>query len=632
MTEPIDVAYVDIVARKESLKTFERDIDKTFDKVDKNIKDHLDGVDRDFDNVFKRIGKRFGDFQKKASASLGSFFSTVGGLVGQLGRVVGQLGGTLGSVVGQSPLLVLILALTPAIIALAAALSNLIGIIGILPAGIGVLVAAIVPVVVAFQNFGDAVSALASGDIDKINEALKKLSPSARFVAREIAKLLPLLRSFQRSVQEAFFSQVRGGATQLLGTVLPGIAENFNRVAGSVGRLVSQFITFATSINAMNALNDLLDTTSRIIDKLSGPFIRLFDALAVSVSGGLPFVERLAEAIGRALDQFSAFLLKAIETGEFDKFIEDAIITIKELIALVSAIGGLIGTIFAGTEESGHEFIKTLTDIIIQLDKFFQSAQGQDALKQLVFLVQALGFAIGATVNSLLFMHFIFNNTLKLFEAIGRGFFDLIEIIGDFLPQALEEAKQFIITKFDEIVSFIGSVPSRIAALGPVFLQAGKNLITSFMNGFRAVGSFIGDIAGDIVGSVKGFLNRAIDRINSGIATLDALLPGTLGRIPRLASGAVVRHTPGGILANVGEGREDEVIAPISTLEDIIRKFFGGDGAGGGMTVNFGPGSISIGFGEVPTEEEARGVGRAVADGITTQLAKRNVRTQVRTI
>jgi phage-related protein len=738
VTQPIDIAYVDIVAREKSRREFERDIDRTMDNVEKSIQADLDKIDNSFDDLFSDIDNHFKKLEKsvdgrlkksfnglgdaaedafqvienKMVKPLSKGFDALGDFVGEIGGLIGDIGGKLGGLVASSPLIGLVIALIPAIIALAAALSNLIGLVGILPASLGVLVAAIVPVVVAFQGFGEAVSAVASGDIEKIDEALKKLSPSAASVVREIGNLLPMLKAFQRSVQEAFFSQIRGGITQLLGTVLPAIGENFNRVAASMGKLVSEFIKFATSINALNALNDLLDTTSRIVDKLSGPLFRLFDSLALSVSAGLPFVERLAEAIGRALDKFSAFLNQAIETGEFDKFIEDAIVTVKELIALGSALVGLFGTIFSGTEESGHDFLKTLTDLTIQLDKFFQSAEGQDTLKALSLAVQALGFSLMMAFNSTVLLVQIFSNSLKLFETIGRGVFDLGEKIGQFfegvpakfeqfkaflaslpgiigqaisnafntalqtigvtiglimfsiqelpgriitffatlperigeavsgtgptlleiLRKAMDDALAFLTSKFAEVVAFVQSVPDRIAALGPIFLQAGKNLIQSFMNGFRSVGSFIGDIAGDIVGAVRGFLNRAIDKINSGIAAIDNILPGNLGRIPRLAKGAVVGHRPGGTLAVVGEGNEDEAVAPLSKLEEFIRNALGGDGAGA-MTVSFGPNSIVINFsGVVPTEGEARTVGAAVADGITSKLATRNVRTQLRTV
>lgn len=762
MTSPIDVAYVDIVANDKSLRKMRKDIDKSLDAVDKDVLNHLEQVEKSFDNTFEDIDKHFAGFERRfgkkfddiadhvdhtlkdidaniddherrsrgrfrtfaaaigdafqdvgrrVTKSLGEAFGAAGQKLGQILGGIGQFGGQIGSLIGGSPMLALILALTPAIIALAAALSQLIGLVGVLPSGLGVLVAAIVPVVVAFQNFGDAVGAIAEGDIDKINEAMKKLSPSAAFVAREIGKLLPQLRTFQRVVQETFFFKLRGTFTQLVTSFLPVLTEGFRNVNLAVGDFIRQLVNMLTTQDSLQVFAELFASTARIIQTLTGPVIRLFDAINASVHESLPFVERIAAAFGRALDAFGAFLNKSIESGAFDKFIEDAFTTVKELVDLLKAVGGLIGTIFSGTEEAGHDFIQTLTDIITRLDKFFQSAEGQDVLRDLTLLVEATGVAIGALVTSFVFLDQQFRVTLAVFEKVGRALFSFGETTGGFfdkipakfeefkaflgrIPEAIVEAIKrtfdtifavigtqiglilfsiqvlpqkihdffatlperigsavsatgptlleifkkafddvltFITLKFAEIVEFIRSVPDRIIALVPIFLRAGKNLIESFMNGFRSVGSFIGDIAGDIVGAVKGFLNRAIDKINSGIASIDAILPGDLGRIPRLAAGAVIKRTPGGILANVGEGREDEVVSPISTLEDIIRKFFGGGGPdAGGMTVNFSPGSISISFDTVPTEGEARSAGAAVADGIVAQLARRSVRTQVR--
>lgn len=762
MTQPIDVAYVDIVARDKSLRSFRKDVDDTFKKLDKDIITNLDTINNnletsfsDIDDHFKKvaasaeesfesigdtikstlsdvdvdidrhgrrvrsrfavIGAAVGDVFEAAGKKITSVFSTVFKSISDNGKEVlsglGLIGSTLGGFVTSSPLVALIAVLVPAIIALAGALAQLVGIVGVLPSGLAVLVAAILPVVIAFQNFGDAVSALASGDIEKIDEALKKLSPSARQVAREVANLIPQLKSLQRGIQESFFFQVRGSFAQVIQAFTSNsFVTAVGTVATAMGKLTAQFAGFLSSQDTVQTFTEVFQTTARIIGQIGPPIIALFDAITTTVHESLPFVERLAIAFGNALTAFAAFINQSVESGAFDKFIEDAFTTIKELIDLVKASGGLLGTLFAGTEEAGHDFIKTLTDAIIKLDDFFKSTEGKDALKDLSTIVDLTGKAIGAVITSVLLLDKSFRISLKTFEVIGRAFVDLIGAIGDFfgkipakfeefksflgripeaivttikdsfnlalttlgvqiglillviqelpnkigtfistIPQrikdalsatgptvlevfatAFNDATLFVQTKFAEIIEFVRSVPDKIIALGPVFLQAGKNLIQSFMNGFRAVGSFIGDIAGDIVSSVKSFLNKAIDKINSGIAAVDAILPGNLGRIPRLAQGAVVGRRPGGTLAVVGEGREDEVVAPLSTLEDIIRKAFGGGGPGGGMNVSFGPGSINIGFGAVPTEGEARSAGAAVADGIVEQLAKRNVRTQVR--
>lgn len=734
MSQPIDVAYVDIVARDKSLEKLRKDIDKTFDKIDNDIDDHLKDVDAKFDDTFDKIDKHFRKTERDAhrtfgrlgglldgvgdtlrgigervGRTLGRAFSAMGDHLGQVVDGVGKLASLLSSFATSSPLLALILALIPAIIALAAALSSLIGLVAVLPASFGVLLSVIAPLVLAFQNFGEAVSAVASGDVDKINEALRKLSPSAADAVREIGRLLPQLKTFQKLMQEAFFVPFRGGITQLVTSFLPVLTTGFRQINLALGTFVKQLIDMLTTADNLQVFAELFASTARIISALTGPVIRLFDAINSAVLESLPFVERIAAAFGRAFDAFAAFINKSIETGEFDKFIEDAFTTVKELVDLLKAVGGLIGTLFAGTEEAGHGLLVTLTDLTIRLDEFLKSAEGQQALRDLSTLVELTGQALGAVVTSVILLNQSFQISLKMFELIGRGFTSLITTIGDFfaqvpakieefkgflaqvpqailqavnaafttllqaigvqiglvlfavqvLPtkivefigsipgrirealastgptileifrQAFDDANAFIRAKFDEAVAFIQSVPERIVALGPIFLRAGKNLIVSFMNGFRSVGSFIGDIAGDIVGAVRGFLNRAIDKINSGIAAIDAILPGNLGRIPRLAQGAVVGRRQGGTLAVVGEGREDEAVAPLSKLTDMIKKAVGETGAG--TSISFGPGSININFsGAVPSEGEARTIGAAVADGIAGQLARRSVRTQVR--
>jgi phage-related protein len=752
MTQPIDTAYVDIVARDKSLDTLRKDINNTMDQVEKDVKKDLDKIDKDFDNTFDNINSYMDDMLKTAKTDfakltsiaessadaidqsldrvfnstqhhftemgddahstfkkirdklvkpLEAAFDNVNDVVKNIVVTLSQFGSGIGSIVSSSPLLALIIALTPAIIALAAALSQLIGVVGLIPAGFAVLLTAIIPVVVAFQNFGEAVSAFADGDIDKINEALKKLSPSAASVAREIGAMLPQLRAFQRFVQEAFFKQIQGDFTRTFREIFPTMEKGFVDVASAMGKLVSSFADLLGSKSTIQTFQEIFATTVRIIDRLSPSFIIFSDMLLNTVHEALPFVERLSGAFGRALDAFSAFVNKSIETGDFDQFIEDAITTIKELIDLVKALGGLLGTLFAGTEDSGHDFIIALTEMTTKLNEFLKSAEGQDAITLLVVGVKILGVAIQTTLDLLIFFFSSSRNFLLFLEKVGRGFIDLVIVIGEWLgkvpgyvtdfigkipamvagffqsmidqalqvlgigiglilftvfelpkqiiaaiqnlPQRIYEllvgvgpiivnifqgavdfAKNLIVNGFNEIVEFIQSVPGRIRNLIPNFSSAGHSLIESFMNGFRKVGNFIGDIAGDIVGAVKGFLNKAIDKINQGIAKVDLVLPGDLGRIPRLEDGAFVPRRPGGILANIGEGKEDEWVLPQSKLEAMT---------GAGQTITFGPSAINVNFsGAVPTEKEARDTGAAVGQGVIDMITKRNMRVQVRAI
>jgi phage-related protein len=677
MTQPIDTAYVDIVVRDKSLDKLEKDIQKSFKKIDKAAEKDLKHIDQDFDDAFKEIDKHFADMVKTAEDnfdelndivensmgeinvdvdstvshfkkrfkgigdSIGDEFDDIedkidgpirrsfiklGGIISGIGGVLGQLGSSIGGAVSSSPLLALILILTPAIIALAAALSQLIGLVGILPSGLAVVLTAIIPVIVAFQNFGDAVGAIASGDVEKINEALKKLSPSAAFVAREIGAMLPNLRAFQRLVQETFFREITGDFTKVIRAIFPTMEKGFTTVTAAVGRLISGFADLIAHADTIQVFRELFASTGRIIDKLAGPFTRFAEMLLSTVHESLPFVERLATAFGKALDTFSAFVNKSIETDDFDQFIEDAITTVKELIDLGKALGALIGTIFAGTETSGHELLKTLTDMVTQITEFLKTEDGIKTLELMSLAVQAFGAILLTSAQTMVFFGGVFFNMMTLLEGIGRGFVVVMSTIIDWVTLM----KDTLVNDFNNVVFIITHLPEIISGLAPKFLSAGKNLINSFMNGFRSVGSFIGDIAGDIVNSVKGFLNKAIDRINSGITVLDNVLPGSLGRIPRLADGGIFQARPGGGLAVLGEGGSDEAVIPLDKLDEVLGKKPGDNGA---MTINFSAGSINVNFsGTVPTEAEAKTVGKAVGQGIIDMISKRNMRAQVRAV
>jgi TP901 family phage tail tape measure protein len=73
-------------------------------------------------------------------------------------------------------------------------------------------------------------------------------------------------------------------------------------------------------------------------------------------------------------------------------------------------------------------------------------------------------------------------------------------------------------------------------------------------------------------------------------------IPANPQNIPGLAQGGIVRARPGGILANIGEGGEDEAVIPLSRLSS-----FTGGGRGGSMvniTVNAGMGTDGARVGE----------------------------------
>jgi len=679
VTAPIDVAYVDIVARtKEFRKDIKDIIDDEVKELDKSMNDALDDIDahfkktskeaekalkevddavkktanviehemgdaihglgvesdglrrivgKNFDNMFlhavqngTHLERRVVPLWKQAFRHIGESFSdlfnsTKTGL-STLGTFFTSFGSTLLS--SLMPLFITILpGLIGMLVSLGAAVSQLIGLIGLLPGSIAVLVAALAPLIIGFQNFGDALSAILQGDKEGINEALKKLAPSARAVAKEFAKIVDPFRKLQLAVQQALFAPLVGELTRLVKTIIGPLQNGLVLVAGTTGQLIAMFIDLFNSADGVNFINQLFTTTNDILKTLGPAMIALAGAFMNIAVAALPTIKTLADKFSGLLLRFAEFINKSIENGSFQKFIDDALVALKQIGDLGGAILDFFGALFTpATIEGGAILLQLLTDIFKVITDFLNSEDGQKFLKDLTQLGIVTAFVLGGVL--LLF--------LKLFTVVVSTIIVILDFFG-VVTRGMEQIGTTSVNAGNTIVDAIGSVPGRLLALGGTFAAAGKSLITSFIGGFRNAGNFINDVAGDIVRGIKTGLNRFIATINLGIANLDALLPFSLSRIPSLATGGIVGARPGGVIAQIAEGGQDEVVAPLGDLEQMIVD------AVGGPSVTFGAGAINVNFsGTTPTPEQARTVGRAVGEGIISLLTQRNLRAQVRAI
>jgi phage-related protein len=164
----------------------------------------------------------------------------------------------------------------------------------------------------------------------------------------------------------------------------------------------------------------------------------------------------------------------------------------------------------------------------------------------------------------------------------------ILDFFSGLWTNVVETNTNLVKTGYDNLVSFLFGLPGRVAALGPKLYNAAVNLGREIGRGLSNIGNFASDIGGKIVSTIKSGINWVINSINSGIADIDAKLPGTLPRIPQLAKGAMI-DTP--TLALVGEAGP-EVVVPLgdpkraqelaeqSGLLSMLR------GAGGGTVVN----------------------------------------------
>lgn len=603
MSQPIDTAYVELEARGE--REAARDIKNALDDIEKDAKSISNEINKAFadvfddisteskkatDNIVKDIERQSSVWQRtsnfisttvrttvnNAKASISSFASTTTQSFTQIRNAANNVRvsitsvtdkvkaaldaikpsteaasralaglGIAGGPTGLAAILSVILLLTPAIIALGGAALDLVGIIGLIPAAGGAAAASLAALLLTFNGIGDAVKALASGDIDKINKAFAGLSPSAQSFARELNALRAPLDSLRKTVQEAFFSRFNGQLTILTNALLPTLKSGLSGISTEFARIGISLIDVFKSNENIKIFNDLFTSTANIISGLRGPITSLVDALIKSIGAGLPFLERFFKALGDGISKFATFITSSIDSGGFTKFLEDSFTTLRDLGDLLKAVGSLTGTLFGDAGDEGRSFIESITLAITKLDEFLQTAEGREELDNFVNASIALGAGIVKLVEGLVLLIGWVNALRDALSSVVGGFTTAWNAVTNFFSSLWSWVQsvgaaigsfftstgalfagigQWFVDAYNSVVSFGGQVVAFFVALPGRIVSAAQALPGILGNFFLTLLDTAAYNIGYGLGIIVRFFMELPGRIVSGISSLISLV------------------------------------------------------------------------------------------------------------
>ncbi|NLU77795.1 hypothetical protein HCA58_05165 [Micromonospora sp. HNM0581] len=619
------------------------------------------------------------------AAGLGPVFTTLLSIVGE--SVVPALGSIAQAIVPAMQAVVT--ALGPALAAIAGAvgpvmealsvgiqaLAPALGLIGEVIASIALAVAPLLPVI------GELITML----VGPLATVLNALGP---LLAPIVSALAPVLLQIGQTLT-AVLAPVAGLLAELftrlgppLGKVVAALGSAFAPILTALGPLIVQVVQalmplIPTVVGLLPPLVDILVAITPLIElvaqlaavavALVAPLIRVAAVLVgfLAAKAVAPLVSAIASALVWLLSPLSgvaewlgkvAAWLTAIDWAGVGSAIGGAF---SKASQAVQGFFESIATWFAALPGKIGAFLSMLPGLLWDL---FTDAAGR--------ALEALGIGIGLILYAVTVLpgqiagflaslpgrlRDLFRETATVAAAAFLRGVDAVVSYAMALPgravSALSSLRQRIestfsnavaagrtaaVNSFNSIVSYIQGIPGRISAYAGRFLSAGSGLVKKLVDGLRKVPS-LGSIASAISDTIRHQLNRIIGAINSGIARVDAVLPGSLPRIPMLANGAILRRPT----LFVGGEAGDEVVIPLTrprrarqlAEESGLLSLLAGEAGRGGTPITFDRGAISVVFeGVVPTRQEALDTGRAVGDGVLETLARRSVATTVRTI
>lgn len=353
------------------------------------------------------------------------------GILGSIGSSIGNVGskGPLGPIIGGA----LILGI-PALIGLIGTLINelggLINVVGYLPGAFAIAGASLVPLIVGFQGFGDALGAILSRDPEKIAEALKQLTPSARSFVLEIQKALPIFTALRKVAQEGIFSQLVGGPqgknqfSRTMEVLGPILRTGFGQVGKSWGQFFSNFLALIREPETQRFFTSLFSTAATIFDRLGPGFLDTLRGLFAVAEATLPRLEQIGLKFGGMLTEFGDWLITQSDNGNLNNFLDTFHAALKDLLELSKSGYRLFEAILQGIDIGGSQHLfDTIIEMIDSLTEFFKSETGKKGLEGMVTL--AFGFL--AILTGIIVA---WSTIVALVQAVIDGIKEILYLLG----------------------------------------------------------------------------------------------------------------------------------------------------------------------------------------------------------
>lgn len=323
----------------------------------------VDPVDRGFARAAKVVDKFDKHFSKIAK--------------------VGAVGAGLGAATGAATQLV-------------AALAPATGAIIAMPAAMAMTKAASATLKVGIMGVSEAMAAVAEGDAKKMKEALKDLSPAARAFAMEAGGLAKRFEPVKRAVQEKMFAGLAKEINPLVRNLMPSLKTGMVGVAGSFNTGAKEAFKFGQSPVAKGALNAVFKATKSVMDEAAKAVQPVLKGVAGLVVAGLPLAQRMASWAINGAKAAAAFASSKDGAEKLSGWAKRAGDTLAQMGRIGGNLAGFFAGIFKGAKGTGDGVLTTMEQITAKMEKFAQSAGGQDKIREsFALLLEILRAVVG---------------------------------------------------------------------------------------------------------------------------------------------------------------------------------------------------------------------------------------------
>ena len=474
-------------------------------------------------------GDGFGDgFRKTARGSADDGGREAGGFFAQAfetaaSRAIGTgmlrlfAAGVASLVVAASPLSTVLSGGAAAVVAFASALVvasgsavSLLGVLGSLGLAAGALK-------VGFTGVGDAMKLqskaqeelavtgkVSTATQEKLDAALKQLSPSAAAVVKQLGAMAPAWQAVARSVQERLFTNVAATIQTLANRYLPILTTQLGVAATTLNRAGVGLAQFLSTTGRSSQITTIFSGLNKILATLLIPLRTVTAGFLDLFTASLPFAQKLADALSNIGLRFGEWLSRVTTSGAFNNFMETAMTLAGDLFDLLGNIGSILGSVFGAGAATGGHLLAILADLTESLAQFLKTPAGQAALASFFNLIAQAGkilVGVFETLSPLL------SGIGALFDAMGPA----LQALGTALIPVIAQLSAGLGAALTQLAPLFAQL---VVAITPLVQVIGSVLVTQFTN-----------LVPVIVALVQGLIPLVTAIVTGLVPAFTALLP-----------------------------------------------------------------------------------------------------------
>lgn len=312
-------------------------------------------------------------------------------------------------------------------------------------------------VALALKGMGDALKAGLEGDLEKFNEAMAKLAPSAQSVVREILGAKGAFDRLRLTVQGNFFAPLVGAVSALAALYLPMLTGVLGGVASALGRAAAGVVAFLTTPSVFARITTAVGQMGQAIANIAAGIPNLVRAFLPLVTVGASFLPGLTGGFEAATARLARFMEQAERTGRLRTFIQGGIDALRSLWETTKQVGRILGNIgeigrivFEKIGMPAGTLLDTIERLTEKAAAFFRTGEGDSALSK----------------------------ALDLAGRFADSFFGSMQKIGEMLAPILPQIGEFV-------TAFVNFKFALLEAMAPIVKILGEKvlpILTAILN------------------------------------------------------------------------------------------------------------------------------------------------------